>query len=804
MTNSNRYTEEVERLALPLCQLLIAKRRLVLFIFALLSLWLGYQAAQLSLDPGFSKSIPTNHPYTKVYQKFAGIFGGGNTLEVAIVRKNGEIFDANFLAKLRDLTSDIRGIDGVNPAGVVSLFSPQAVFVMVDERGFRGGRIVPSDYQGTADQVKQVRENTVRSDEVGRLVGKDLTGALVRAELIERDGREIDYQRIGLELEKIRDKYEDADTSVQIIGFAKFISDIMSGVKAVVLFFSISVLVTAILLFWFLRSIRLGVVALVVALLSVVWELGIVNLLGIGIDPLSILVPFLIFSIASSHAVQMVNTWKQLVGDGLSSRVAAEGAFRRLFIPGTTALLGNAVGFGVIMFIDIPSIHDLGLVASIGVMVMIITNKLLLPVVLSYMRVPAIDAGELAHGRRKFEFQLWNIVAESATRKRAFPILLGGVAMLVAALIGRQHLIVGDVDAGAPELRADSRYNRDVLEITKRFQIGTDELTLVAVGEAESCTDFPSIYQMDRLHMDVGSHPGVQGVSSLAGVVRSRYVGNSEGFSKFFEIPRNQYTIGATLRGLELGQRLFNEDCSAMPIRFFLTDHRSETLDSVLKKIKKHVDSTIQGPMSILVGAGSAGIMAAVNEAVADAQGKMLLALYTGVGILCLMTFASFRATLCVLIPLIVVSQFSEAVMAWLGIGLKVSTLPVVALGAGVGVDYGIYLLSRLQSELRVGLRLKESYRKALSQVGGAVAFTATTMSIGVAFWIFSPLKFQADMGLLLTYMFFVNMVVAFVLLPALAVFLLKPFDKEIGPLAKEGQGLAIDRSLVDREVSAC
>jgi hypothetical protein len=779
MAASNRYTEKVEKIAVPLCRWLLAHRFVVVLLFALLSAWLGYHASSLTLDPGFEKSIPAQHPYTEIYQKYSGSFGGANTIEVAIIAKSGEVFNEQFLNRLKGLTDDLRSVEGINPASVSSLFSPQAVFVNVDEKGFRGGRIVPPDYQGAPDQIRLVRENTLLSDEVGRLVSKDLRGALVRAELIQGSSKKINYREIASELERIRDKYEDANTSIHIIGFAKFISDIIAGAKAVILFFAISLLVTACLLFWFLRSIRLAIVTLSVALLSVVWELGIVSLLGMGIDPLSILVPFLIFSIASSHAVQMVNAWRQLVGNGLSSKDAAAGAFKRLFIPGTTALLGNAVGFSVIMFIDIPSIHDLGVVASIGVAVMIVTNKMLLPVVLSYMRAPKGRAEPVLHRKRGVELRLWGVIAECATKRVAVPILLVGVAMLVAAVMGRQHLVVGDVDAGAPELRADSRYNVDILAITKNFQVGTDELTLVAAGNEGSCTDFASIYQIDRLHVDLAAYPGVQGVSSLAGVVRSRYVGNSEGHPGFFEVPRNQYTIGATLRGLELGQRLFNEDCSAIPIRAFLTDHRSETLASVIEKVERHVKSSVVAPMSILLAAGSAGIMAAVNESVRDAQGSMLLALYVGVGMLCWITFASLRATLCVVVPLLVVSQFAEAVMAWLGVGLKVSTLPVVALGAGVGVDYGIYLFSRLQSGLAEGYGLKESYFRALSEVGGAVAFTATTMSIGVAFWVFSPLKFQADMGLLLTYMFFVNMVVALVLVPALAAFLVARDDKE-------------------------
>jgi predicted RND superfamily exporter protein len=773
MSGSNRYTQKIEIFSAPLGRWLVTYRRLVLLVFVALSLWLGLQCAGLGLDPGFGKSIPASHPYTEVYKRFAAVFGGANTIEIAMVRKQGEMFDPGFLQKLKELTDDVRNLPGIDPAGVLSLFSPQAVFVTVDEQGFKGGRIVPSDYQGSPNEVLGVRANVLLSNEVGRLVSRDLSGALVRGELLESRLDQELYKKIGVALEELRAKYEDENTTIHIIGFAKFISDIMFGARFVLLFFAVSLVVTGMLLFWFLKSIRLALITLGIALLSVVWELGIVKMLGLGIDPLSVLVPFLIFSIATSHAVQMVNTWSQLILAGGNPVDAAEGAFRRLFVPGTTALLGNAVGFAVIMLIDIPIIRELGVVASIGVAVMILTNKALLPVILSYTTPPKSVSIDQKRGNGS-DKRMWSVLSLCANRRHALPILISGVAMLAAAEAGRRHLIIGDVEAGAPELRADARYNLDIAAITKQFQIGTDELLLVATGGEENCTRFSSIYQIDRVQEHIASLPGVQGVSSLAGVVRSRYVGNSEGHPKFFEVPRNPYTIGATLRGLELGQRLFNEDCSALPIRVYLKDHKARTLDQVIKSAKEYSTSMSEAPMSVSFAAGSAGVMAAINEAVSDAQGKMLIALYLGVGSLCLLTFLSFRATFCVLIPLIVVSQFAEAVMTWMGIGLKVSTLPVVALGAGVGVDYGIYLFSRLQSGLRQGLGLQVAYLKALNEVGAAVMFTAITMSIGVACWIFSPLKFQADMGLLLTYMFFVNMVVALVLVPALAAILLR------------------------------
>jgi predicted RND superfamily exporter protein len=109
------------------------------------------------------------------------------------------------------------------------------------------------------------------------------------------------------------------------------------------------------------------------------------------------------------------------------------------------------------------------------------------------------------------------------------------------------------------------------------------------------------------------------------------------------------------------------------------------------------------------------------------------------------------------------------------GIGLKISTLPMVALGAGIGVDYGIYLFSRMQGFLQEGFSVRDAYERTLRVTGASIIFTGVTLAIGVMTWVFSPLKFQADIGVMLTFMFLVNMLGAIILLPALAAWLVRP-----------------------------
>lgn len=783
----SRYMGVMARLSERISGWLIAHRLLLIAVFAGITVCLGYRASLLHMDPGFDKSIPLKHSYMETFQQYRETFGGANSVVLALLRKDGDIFNADYLKTLEDATRDVIYTPGVDRAWVKSLFTPNVFFIGVNEEGYYAGRIVPSDFKPTEAGIDEVRRNLLLSKEVGRLVSADYSGALISALLVENDpktGEKLDYVRLAEQLEVIRAKYSNDDVSVHIIGFAKFIGDVIVGAHDVFVFFAITLGITAVLLYFFCRSVQITVLAITVALVAVIWQLGLVQLVGYGVDPLSILVPFLILSIGISHAVQMTNAWRLEVAKGKDSVEAAREAFNKLFIPGTTALLANAVGFGVIMLIDIAIIHELGITASIGVAVMVITNKFLLPALLCYARInpqsrktepqPIARHWQILSGAA--ERSVWTFVAIA---------VIGGTAFW-----GSRGLIVGDSTEGAPEFYADSQYNRDVAAINSRFNVAIDELMVVAETKEMGCVDFGVLRTLDDFDWEIGQVDGVKSVQTLSRIVKERMVGNSEGSWKFGAVPRSRYSIGNTIadRSMNVNQQFFSYDCKTVPLRIYTADHRAGTLQGIVDAVKRFAADQDGGDVRFRLASGNAGVMQATNEAVAAAESRMNLALFLAVGLFCYLTFVSLRAVLCIVIPLALVAYFANAVMAWLGIGLKVSTLPVVALGVGVGVDYGIYLFARAYSYMAQGMVLRVAYARALSEVGSAIVFTALTMSLGIATWAFASLKFQADMGLLLAYMFFVNMVGAIVLLPALAAW----FYPEKKESAAIGQAAAV------------
>lgn len=755
---------------------LLAWRKPLLALFILITIALGYSATHVRLDPGFNKQIPVNHPFMQNYLHYSEIFSGANTMMVSVRWKGeGDIYNVEFLDTLRKVTDEVFYIPGVRRASVRSLFTPDVRYIEITEFGFIGDVVIPPHFSGTPEDLAQVRSNTARSGQVGRLVANDFSAAMVTADLQEinpETGEQVSYVDIAKQLEEIRTRFDNENIEINIVGFSKLVGDVVDGLIAVMGFFVLAFFITAALLWLYTRSIKLTVVALAVALLPVVWLLGLLPLLGLGIDPMSILVPFLIFSIGVSHAVQMTNAWKQDVLAGSSSIEAAHGAFCKIFIPGALALLMNALGFGVIMLIDIPIVHELGVTACIGVLLMIITNKMMLPIIISHMHLEP-GAGKTNYVAPGEKHKLWWRLSVLATPGPALVVFAVSLVLLIGGAWKSRDLVVGDVGTGAPELRDESRYNYDNANIISRYSIGLDVLSIYVEAQgaqqSEACLDPDVMRAVEEVDFHSRSIPGVQSVQSVAGMGKVSISGNNEGNPRWAAIPGSS-------RGLQPGSTAYSsshglvvDGCETMQILLFLANHEGGTVANVVDEVERIIANVDEPKVEFKLGGGNVGVMAASNEAVKRAEVQMHGALLLSVALFCWLTFRSFRAVLCIITPLAIVATLCNAVMATFGIGLKVATLPVLALGVGVGVDYGIYLYERMQHELAMGKDLRTAFYEAMCQRGTAALFTAFTMSIGVGTWAFAPLKFQADMGILLAFMFLVNVFGAIFLLPGLA-----------------------------------
>lgn len=751
---------------------LFRNRAWVVGIFVFLTLFFGYQASQLKMDAAFIKNIPLQHSYMQTYLKHQKDFGGANSIMVAVEDTSGNIFNANYFDTLKNVHDQLFFIPGVDRAQVKSIFSPSTRFTEVVEDGFAGGPVIPADFSTSVSGLETVRDNIEKAGIVGRLIANDYSAAMVSAQLMDFDpqtGKPLDTIAFAAQLEKeLRGKFETDKVKIHIIGFAKMAGDVADGAKGVLLFFVIAILVTAIMVYLFSKSIILTMLPLVCSLTAVVWQLGLLTVIGFGLDPMSILVPFLVFAIGVSHGVQIINAVRRRVLDGQTTKAASASAFRSLLVPGGVALLSDTVGFITLLFIDIGIIRELAISASLGVGVIIFTNLILLPLVISFTEIKVNKTAEPTAEEVRTE-AIWRFLARFATPKYAVVVIIATVVLYFVGLQQANQMKIGDLQGGAPALHQDSRYNLDTFFITDHFSITTDVMTVIVEAAPEACTYHDVLTQIDQFEWLVRNTPGVESTVSLASVAKKVNAGFNEGNPRWEVLPRTTASLVQAIGQIPTTSGLLNGDCSVMPVYLFMKDHKAETIETVVAKVKAVAAKMDNDKLQFKLASGPVGVMAATNEAVAEAQLPMMIYVYGAVFVLCLISFKSFKATVAVIIPLYVVSTLAQALMTQLDIGLAVSTLPVIALGVGIGVDYGIYILSTMSSKLSNGMPVQQAYYEALVERGSAVIFTGLTLAIGVSTWFFSALKFQMDMGILLTFMFVVNMLGAIIILPALA-----------------------------------
>ena len=829
--------EDVLKLVVPV---IYGHRALTFSVLTLLTVWLGWQASQIEADAGFEKQIPLQHPYMQTFKEYEKAFGGANLISVALMQREGEIYKPAFMDTLRRVTDEIFFLPGVDRSRVTSLFTPGVRYVEIVEGGFQSGDVVPRDFQPTEESLQQIRSNVAKAGIIGRLVANDQRGAMVVAELLERDpttGERLDYRWVADELEKIRGRIEsptqweyrltadyqglkagsvvatryqapgalpppsliaerrtaqdpvievpmdlltisssanpqhDPNISVHIIGFAKIIGDVTDAALEVVGFFALALLMTLLLLWAFCGSFRLSLLPLGAAVVAVIWEFGALRLAGFGLDPFAILVPFLILSIGVSHGVQYINAWGNEVAEhGLSSYEASLETFRRLAIPGTVAIITDVIGFATIALIQIDIVQEMAINAALGMAAVIITNKMMLPIVLTWVKLSDIDKfRSRQHARVELGDKLWRRIAVFATPRAAIATLLVSLLLLAVATWKYQDLKIGDLQVGVPELRPDSRYNKDALLIGRQFHIGVDLLKVIAEAGEYGCVQYEAMEAIDRYTWHMQNTPGVQSAVSLPLIAKQVRSGWNEGNPAWRVLPKSEGALAQTVSPISQSSGLQNPDCSAMPILIFTADHKAETIERIVEATKQFNQHNPDTGVNFALASGNVGVMAATNEEIAARELEVVLWVYA---VLLVFIFASFRSVssvLSIMTPLALCSMLTYAFMAQIGIGMKSATLPVVAFGVGIGVDDGIYLWSVLVKYLKAGASLPEAWLQTLRHTGKAVIFTSLALIVSVSTWLLSGLQFQADMGLLLVFMFTTNLFGAVLMLPAMA-----------------------------------
>jgi predicted RND superfamily exporter protein len=421
----------------------------VILIAAVLTLVLGVLASRLQINASFDKLLPQSHPYIKNYLANKDELKGlGNSLRIVVENTEGDIYDPEFLDAMRRVNDAVYLLPGVNRPFVKSIWMSGVRWIEVTEEGFRGGAVLPSGFNGSPASIAELRTNIGRANLVGNLVANDTRSAMIVAPLLDRyadTGQPLDYKRLNHEIEaQLRAKVAEAipgkpgKIQVHVIGFAKLAGDLIDGLNQVMTYFGFAAVIAAVLIFAYTHCLRSTLLVLSCSMVAVVWQLGLIRLAGFDLDPYSMLVPFLVFAIGVSHGAQKMNGIMQDIGRGTHKYVAARYTFRRLFLAGVTALLADVVGFAVLTVIDIPVIRDLAITASMGVAMLVFTNLILVPTLLSYTGVSAraaersLQAEQQEAGAASGLGRLWNLLDRFCERRWAVPTVLVSLLLAIA------------------------------------------------------------------------------------------------------------------------------------------------------------------------------------------------------------------------------------------------------------------------------------------------------------------------------------------------------------------------------------
>ena len=765
-------------------RLLFNNRIVFLLLCLAVTLFLGFEALKVRVNADYNDMIPTHQRYIANYLKhYKELQGQANAVRIAVTANKGSILNKHYLAVLQKISDDVYLMPGVNRPFMESLWTPNVRWTSVTPQGVNSGPVIDASYDGSPKQLAIVQRNIMNTGKIGTLVSPNFKSSMVYAPLLEFNnltGKPLDYGQLAAQLNQLRAKYDTQGVTLHIIGFAMVMGDMINAIGKVLTFFAVSIVIATLMLFWYTRCVRSTLLVVSASLTAVIWQMGLLNLLGFDLTPYSVLVPFLVFAIGMSHGAQKMNGVMQDIGRGAHPLVAARYTFRRLFLAGFAALICDVTSFAVLLTIRITAIQQLATIASIGVAILIITNLMMVPVMLSFIGVskkaaerslrttPPMNAPRVKH-------VVWDFLDMFTTRRFASVAILAMVVVGgVAWYVGRD-VQVGDLKPGAPELRQTSQYNRDDAYIVKHFAAGNDTFIIMADTPQSGCMDYHLLDAMDRLQWRLDQLPAVQATRSAASFAASAAMLLTEGAPKWYGLEPNQRFLNEM--DSYVPSDLANFACSFTPIYVSLTDHKAATLNEVLETARKFIENPKNqySTYKMSLAGGNAGIEAATNIVIEQANYRMLLLVYAVVIIFCLITFRSWRAVLCAVLPLVITSLLAQALMVWLDIGIKVATLPVIALGVGIGVDYALYVLSVILRHMRNGASLSDAYHHTLLFTGRVVILTGITLAAGVVTWIFAPIKFQADMGLLLCFMFLWNMLGAMVLLPSLAHFLLPP-----------------------------
>jgi uncharacterized protein len=862
---------EDKRLLYWLGDKLIDYRHPVSIVVLLVTALFAYWAFQLGLVTSFGDLLPQDHPYIKIHNKYSGTFGGANNINIMIEVKEGSIFTVETLNKIWKMTESLDKVYGVNHNQVDSIAHRTVRYLKVAAGGTMRAQPVMLEPVKTPEEAVNIRRIVHNAENIyGLLVSLDDKSALIRANFIE--GR-LDYKRIFTEVnENVVEPFRSANTEVYVAGEPRLYGWVYHYAGDVFFILVITYCIEWVLRWMYFHDWRGALRPTITGLIAAFWGLGFIHLIGLALDPLMLVMPFLITARAVSHAIQMHDRYyEEFQKSGWHKRRAIVAAFAELFVPTLSGITTDAFGVLVILLVPVVMLQKLAITASWWILAITISEMLLNPIVYYYLKAPEPELVVMReHGA--FRRGIERFVDALLTNAGKIVTIVAWLGVTVVALYFVRGLTIGDPTSASPLLWLDSPYNVSHKAIQDKFG-GVEPLIVVNEGYDRDAMKYPeTLRAMERFQRYLERDPSVGYSFSLADIIRAVNMVFHELEPKWGVIPDNWVDVGGLFFIYFSGSppsetaKYVDPSYTTAHVTFYCKDHKGENIRRIIKECKDFISSTelddlgisldtqdgnvtvksvnpeliwekagpswVVGSMAsgeapfkagdriVAVGklpvhtepefraalmrqadtstlldftvertgqqvvttvsapwksvfklaGGLIGTLAAANEELVRNDALMNFLGFFTMYMIMLFTYRSFASGLYLLAPLALSNIMVNAYMAVHHIGVNIHTLPLVTVGLGFGIDYGLYIVSRTIEEIRVRGDLEASVREALVTSGKAVTFTAVTMVISTVFWTTSNIRFNAEMGLLLAIWMAISYVGSQTLTPVLIV----------------------------------
>ena len=754
---------------------LFANPKIVLSIIFAISVAFASLLPNLRMGTDFDDLLPQNHSFIKLHNQIKGDFGGASAVVVSVEVKDGDIFTPDTLTLIDNLTQGVDTLSGVNHNLVSSLTHRTTRKITLDETGNIKSALYfdPSSPNLSQADLDQMRRDVMANPRVyGLMVSPDLKAAIIKGQMNE--GGDIDYRKTFAELSELRAKYANDKAKIHATGLpvlTGWVYTYLNQILQILLY--TAALIFGLLVVYFRRFYGVALPLLGICLSSA-WGLGFMTILGYTLDPLSMPIPFLIAARATSHGVQLVERYYYELEITKSGKKAARNSLDALFRPGSLAITIDAIGIFVICLGAAPINIKLGYYAGFWGFSVIFTVHFMVPLFLTILPEPK----KKENNRSATTAVLYNFAKFIVNPLNVKIGLIGTALAVVVASFFVAQVKFGESEPGSPILNRTHDYNISAKSINEHFP-GSEELFVVARTKDQNGIQRPEVVHAMEKFGDqmMARDPELGGYKAVPGLIRQVNMLTHSGDPRWAQIPDTQIEVAGLMSAYELSspipgamKEFMNPEGTDAVLSFFYKDHQATTLKRVVtnsKEFIKGINGTVEN-FELLLGGGIIGVSAAIDEE--NFHDTMLITpiVMLMAFIFVMIYYESLHAGWLMILPMLYATILTYGYMGFMNIGISVNTIPVIAVGVGVGIDYAVYIMDRIREEYEELHDLREAVLRALSTTGLAVGFTAATLIAGVIMWvILSDLRFQSDAALLLTVMLALNAVAAVLLVPA-------------------------------------